>query len=119
MFISEYVGIFSLAIGAVILSCIIFGLSFLVANQVSDVEKASAYECGFNPFDDARTQFDIRFYLVAILFIIFDLEISFLFPWVLVLRDIQLDGFFTMAVFLVILTVGFIYEWQKGALEWE
>lgn len=119
MFISEYVGIFSLFIVAVILSCVIFGLSFLVANQVADVEKSSAYECGFNPFDDARTQFDIRFYLVAILFIIFDLEISFLFPWVLVLRDVQLDGFFTMAVFLIILTVGFIYEWQKGALEWE
>jgi NADH:ubiquinone oxidoreductase subunit 3 (subunit A) len=119
MFFTEYASVFGLFLVAIILSCIIFGLSFVVANQVADVEKASAYECGFNPFDDARTQFDIRFYLVAILFIIFDLEISFLFPWVLVLHEVQFFGFFSMVFFLFILTIGFIYEWQKGALEWE
>ena len=82
-------------------------------------EKLSAYECGFDPFDDARGRFDIRFYLVAILFIIFDLEVSYLFPWAMVLKQLNLFGFWTMIVFLLILTVGFVYEWQKGALDWE
>jgi NADH-quinone oxidoreductase subunit A len=92
---------------------------FLVAYKRPDPEKLSAYECGFNAFDDARMKFDVRFYLVAILFIIFDLEISFLFPWAVVFGDLGLFGFCSAMVFLGILTIGFIYEWQKGALEWD
>ena len=82
-------------------------------------EKNSPYECGFEAFDDSRMEFDVRFYLVAILFIIFDLEIAFLFPWAISLHTIQLTGFWAMVIFLVILTIGFVYEWRKGALEWE
>ena len=93
--------------------------SFLLAKQNPDPEKNSAYECGFAPFDDARGKFDVRFYLVCLLFIIFDLEIAFLFPWAVSLGDIGLFGFWSMIVFLAVLTVGFIYEWKKGALEWE
>ena len=93
--------------------------SFIVARQKPDSEKLSAYECGFEAFDDARSQFDGRFYLVAILFIIFDLEVAFLFPWAVALGDIGVFGFWSMILFLGILTVGFIYEWRKGALEWE
>jgi NADH-quinone oxidoreductase subunit A len=92
---------------------------FIVAFQQPDPEKLSAYECGFNAFDDARMKFDVRFYLVAILFIIFDLEVSFLFPWAVALREIGAPGFWAMMVFLGVLTVGFIYEWNKGALEWD
>ena len=92
---------------------------FLVAFQSPDPEKLSAYECGFNAFDDARMKFDVRFYLVAILFIIFDLEVAFLFPWAVSLGNIGLFGFWSMIVFLAVLTVGFVYEWRKGALEWE
>ena len=92
---------------------------FLVAYQQPDPEKLSAYECGFNAFDDARMKFDVRFYLVAILFIIFDLEVAFLFPWAVSLGNIGLFGFWSMIVFLIVLTVGFVYEWRKGALEWE
>ena len=95
------------------------GLSFIIAKQKPDPEKLSAYECGFPPFEDARSKFDVRFYLVSILFIIFDLEIAFLFPWAVSLGDIGLFGFWSMMLFLGILTVGFIYEWKKGALEWE
>src|SRR5213596_2758444 len=91
---------------------------FLVAYKQPDPEKLSAYECGFNAFDDARMKFDVRFYLVAILFIIFDLEVSFLFPWAVAFGDLGLYGFWSMMVFLGVLTVGFIYEWRKGALEW-
>ena len=93
--------------------------SLIVARQRPDPEKVSAYECGFDAFDDARWQFDVRFYLVAILFIIFDLEIAFLFPWAISLSDIGMFGFWSMMTFLGILTIGFIYEWKKGALEWE
>jgi NADH-quinone oxidoreductase subunit A len=92
---------------------------FLVAYQQPDPEKLSAYECGFNAFDDARMKFDVRFYLVAILVIIFDLEVSFLFPWAAAFRQIGLYGFWSMMLFLGVLTVGFIYEWKKGALEWD
>jgi NADH-quinone oxidoreductase subunit A len=84
-----------------------------------DSEKLSAYECGFDAFEDARTKFDVRYYLVAILFIIFDLEVTFLFPWAISLRNIEFFGFWSMMVFLIILTIGFVYEWRKGALEWE
>jgi len=93
--------------------------SYLVAHQSPDSEKLSAYECGFEPFEDARSKFDVRFYLVSILFIIFDLEVAFLFPWAVALGDIGLFGFWSMMVFLGVLTIGFIYEWKKGALEWE
>ena len=92
---------------------------FLVAPSRPDPEKLSAYECGFNAFDDARMKFDVRYYLVAILFIIFDLEVAFLFPWSVSLKDIGLFGFWSMMVFLGVLTIGFIYEWRKGALEWQ
>ena len=93
--------------------------SWIVARQRPDTEKNSAYECGFEAFDDARHKFDVRFYLVAILFIIFDLEVAFLFPWAVSLGDTGVFGFWSMMVFLAVLTVGFIYEWRKGALEWE
>lgn len=93
--------------------------SFILAKQNPDSEKLSAYECGFEAFDDARSQFDVRFYLVAILFIIFDLEVAFLFPWAVAFGDIGLFGFWSMVIFLGILTIGFVYEWRKGALEWE
>ena len=92
---------------------------FIVAYQNPDPEKLSAYECGFNAFDDARMRFDVRFYLVAILFIIFDLEVSFLFPWAVAFGKLGAYGFWSMMVFLAVLTVGFIYEWKKGALEWD
>ena len=92
---------------------------FLVAVRNPDPEKVSAYECGFNAFDDARMKFDVRFYLVAILFIIFDLEMSFLFPWAITSGDLGLYGYWSMMVFLGVLTIGFIYEWRKGALEWD
>jgi NADH-quinone oxidoreductase subunit A len=92
---------------------------FAVAYQNPDPEKLSAYECGFNPFDDARMKFDVRFYLVAILFIIFDLEVAFLFPWAVAFKDVGWFGFTSMMIFLGVLTVGFIYEWRKGALEWD
>ena len=93
--------------------------AFVIAPSRPDPEKVSTYECGFNAFDDARMKFDVRFYLVAILFIIFDLEVAFLFPWATVFGDLGWYGFWSMMVFLGVLTVGFIYEWKKGALEWD
>ncbi len=98
---------------------VMVGGSRIAAPQRPYPEKLSAYECGFEPFDDARRRFDVRFYLVAILFIIFDLEVAFLFPWAVTLGDIGVFGFLSMMGFLAVLTVGFIYEWNKGALEWE
>lgn len=92
---------------------------FVIAFKNPDPEKMSAYECGFNAFDDARMKFDIRFYLVAILFIIFDLEVAFLFPWAVAFGDLGWYGFWSMMIFLGVLTIGFIYEWKKGALEWD
>jgi NADH-quinone oxidoreductase subunit A len=92
---------------------------FIVAYKQPDPEKLSAYECGFNAFDDARMKFDVRFYLVAILFIIFDLEVAFLFPWAVAFGQIGAFGFWSMMVFLGVLTIGFAYEWKKGALEWD
>ena len=94
-------------------------IPFVIGDSKPDPEKISAYECGFEAFDDARGRFDVRFYLVALLFIIFDLEVAFLFPWAITLGKIGLFGFFSMMIFLLILTIGFIYEWKKGALEWE
>jgi NADH-quinone oxidoreductase subunit A len=104
---------------AVALAIVMVVIPFIIAPKRPDTEKLSAYECGFEPFNDARSRFDIRFYLVAILFIIFDLEIAFLFPWAVVLKEIGMLGFWSMIGFLGLLTVGFIYEWKKGALEWE
>ena len=101
------------------LSVLMVIASLIVGRQKPDSEKLSPYECGFEPFDDARRKFDVRFYLVAILFIIFDLEVAFLFPWAVTLGEIGLFGFWSMVVFLAVLTVGFAYEWRKGALEWE
>ncbi len=103
---------FSIAIGMTL-------ASFVIGGSKPDKEKLSAYECGFEAFDDARGRFDVRFYLVAILFIIFDLEVAFLFPWAISLGKIGTFGFLSMMFFLFVLTVGFIYEWKKGALEWE
>lgn len=117
--IIEYGSILIFCIVSLILSVVVFGLSYIVAVQKQDPEKISAYECGFDPFGDARNSFDIRFYLVAILFIIFDLEVAFLFPWAVSLNEIHLFGFTNMFIFLLILTIGFIYEWKKGALDWE
>nr|YP_010620109.1 NADH dehydrogenase subunit 3 [Periphykon beckeri]WAX04145.1 NADH dehydrogenase subunit 3 [Periphykon beckeri] len=116
---SEYSLILFFLLIAGIFSILIFFLSYFFISQKADQEKLSAYECGFNPFEDARVTFDIRFYLVAILFLIFDLEISFLFPWVISLNTIGFFGFWTMIFFLLILTIGFLYEWLKGALDWE
>ncbi len=93
--------------------------SYVVAPQRPDAEKLSAYECGFEAFGDARNKFDVRFYLVAILFIIFDLEVAFLFPWAVSFSGLGMLGFWSMMVFLALLTIGFVYEWKKGALEWE
>ena len=101
------------------LSLVMIAGSLLMGKQKPDGEKLSAYECGFDAFSDARNKFDVRFYLVTLLFIIFDLEIAFLFPWALALGDIGMFGFWSMMVFLGVLTVGFIYEWKKGALDWE
>jgi NADH-quinone oxidoreductase subunit A len=95
------------------------GLSFIIAKQKPDPEKLSAYECGFPAFGDARAKFDVRFYLISILFIIFDLEVAFLFPWAVAFGKLGATGFWSMVVFLAVLTVGFAYEWKKGALEWD
>ena len=108
-----FLGIAVVVAGAAIVA------SLIVAPQNPDPEKVSAYECGFEAFSDSRSKFDVRFYLVAILFIIFDLEVAFLFPWAVSLGGIGMLGFWSMMIFLGILTVGFVYEWKKGALEWE
>lgn len=115
----EYLPILIFLAIAFVVAAAAVALSLIIAKQKPDSEKLSAYECGFPAFDDARAKFDVRFYLVAILFIIFDLEIAFLFPWAIALGDIGLLGFWSMMAFLGVLTVGFIYEWMKGALEWE
>ena len=118
-FLSDYFSIVLFLIIALILSFGFIVINFLFSPKKPDPEKLSAYECGFEPFNDSRMQFDVRFYLVAILFIIFDLEIAFLFPWAISLGKIGLLGFISMMIFLFILTVGFVYEWKKGALDWE
>ena len=101
------------------LSLVLLVVPFVVAYKAPDDEKLSAYECGFAAFDDARMKFDVRFYLVSLLFIIFDLEVAFLFPWAVSFRDIGAFGFWSMMAFLGVLTIGFVYEWKKGALEWD
>ena len=115
----EYLPILIFLVVAIGISLLMVTASLIVAKQSPDSEKLSAYECGFEAFDDARSRFDVRFYLVAILFIIFDLEVAFLFPWAVSFGDTGVFGFFSMVVFLAVLTIGFIYEWRKGALEWE
>jgi len=115
----EYLPILIFIAIAVGLAVVIVLASFIVARQRPDSEKLSPYECGFEPFADARSKFDVRYYLVAILFIIFDLEVAFLFPWAVSLGAIGIFGFWSMMVFLLVLTVCFVYEWKKGALEWE
>ncbi len=107
-----------LCIGLV-MGTVLFGLGFVLGPHRPDAEKNSPYECGFEAFEDARMKFDVRYYLVAILFIIFDLEIAFFFPWAVVLREVGMPGFWAMMLFLGVLVIGFIYEWRKGALEWE
>ena len=100
--------------------CVAFvGSAFVVGNQNPDPEKNTPFECGFDVFEDTRVNFDVRFYLVAILFIIFDLEIAFLFPWAVALDSLGLNGLIAMSIFLIILVIGFIYEWKKGALNWD
>ena len=117
--LAEYFPVLVFILIAGVIATAMIGGSLLAARQKPYAEKLSSYECGFEPFDDARRRFDVRFYLVAILFIIFDLEVAFLFPWAVSLGDIGLFGFLSMVGFLAVLTVGFIYEWCKGALEWE
>tara|TARA_B100000575_G_C22687071_1_gene417081 strand:- start:178 stop:546 length:369 start_codon:yes stop_codon:yes gene_type:complete len=118
-FLNNYLTIIIFLAIALLLSLGFLILNYAFSPKNPDPEKLSAYECGFEPFNDSRMEFDIRFYLVAILFIIFDLEIAFLFPWAITLGDIGYFGFFSMMLFLFILTIGFIYEWKKGALDWE
>ena len=117
--LKDYFPIILFLIIALGLSFVFIVLNFLLSPKNPDPEKLSSYECGFEPFNDSRMEFDVRFYLVAILFIIFDLEIAFLFPWAISLGKIGIFGFTSMMIFLFILTIGFIYEWKKGALDWE
>ena len=116
---TEYLPIFIFIVIAFSMSLGFALISGIVGHKKPDKEKLSAYECGFEPFEDARVKFDVRFYFVAILFIIFDLEVAFLFPWAISLSLIGLVGYFSMMIFLLILTVGFVYEWKNGALDWE
>lgn len=115
----EYTAILIYIIIGILVSIVLLVISWVLSTQKGDAEKVSAYECGFSPFADTRRQFDVRFYLVAILFIIFDLEVSFLFPWSAVLGRLEVLGYWSMFVFLTILTAGFAYEWKKGAIEWQ
>ena len=117
--LAEYFPVLVFILIAGVIATAMIGGSLLAARQKPYAEKLSSYECGFEPFDDARRRFDVRFYLVAILFIIFDLEVAFLFPWAISLGEIGMFGFLSMLGFLAVLTVGFIYEWRKGALDWE
>tara|TARA_B110000438_G_C15619014_1_gene565675 strand:+ start:235 stop:603 length:369 start_codon:yes stop_codon:yes gene_type:complete len=118
-FLKDYLSIVIFLFIALVLSFGFIILNFIFSPKNPDPEKLSAYECGFEAFDDSRMEFDVRFYLVAILFIIFDLEIAFLFPWAISLGSIGVLGFWSMMIFLFILTIGFIYEWKKGALDWD
>ena len=118
-FLLSYLPILVFTCIAAVIGLALMGSSFLLAPANPDSEKLSIYECGFPAFDDARMRFDVKFYRVAILFIIFDLEIAFLFPWAVAFENIGAFGFWSMMVFLAVLTVGFVYEWKKGALEWD
>nr|WRI02244.1 NADH dehydrogenase subunit 3 [Acanthella acuta] len=116
---SEFLNIFILLIFSVLLSTVISGASYIIGVKQPDSEKVSVYECGFDPFGSSRIPFSVKFFLVGILFMIFDLEISFLFPWCVSYQHIGLLGYWIMYIFLVILTIGLIYEWVKGGLDWE
>ena len=118
-FLKDYLSIIIFLFVALTLSIAFIVLNFLFSPHNPDSEKLSAYECGFEAFGDSRIEFDVRFYLVAILFIIFDLEIAFLFPWAISLGNIGSLGFWSMMIFLFVLTIGFVYEWKKGALDWD
>ena len=118
-FLKDYLSIILFLLIALGLRFAFIAINYLASPKNPDPEKLSAYECGFEPFNDSRMEFDVRFYLVAILFIIFDLEIAFLFPWAVSLGNIGALGFWSMMIFLFILTIGFIYEWKKGALDWD
>ena len=118
-FLKEYLSIIIFLFVALSLSVGFIVLNFLFSPKNPDPEKLSAYECGFEAFGDSRMEFDVRFYLVAILFIIFDLEIAFLFPWAISLGNLGSLGFWSMMIFLLVLTIGFIYEWKIGALDWD
>ena len=115
---SEYLGVLLYTIITTALAMVILALSLKVSPKRIDVEKATAYECGFDPFGEARSPFEISFYLVAILFLIFDIEVAYLFPWALGLTEVGWPGFWSMVFFLWVLIIGFIYEWKKGALDW-
>lgn len=115
----EYSSVLLFLIFSLVLSIVLVAASYILSKKNPDYEKVQQYECGFNPFSDSRQPFEVRFFLVAILFIIFDLEISFLFPWSVVLSNISIFGYWTMILFLGILTIGLVYEWLKGGLEWE
>ena len=118
-FLREYLPIIIFLGLAVALGIILIVAAVVLAVRNPDPEKVSAYECGFNAFDDARMKFDVRFYLVSILFIIFDLEVAFLFPWAVAFGAMSMAAFWSMMIFLAVLTIGFVYEWKKGALEWQ
>ncbi|AGF74572.1 NADH dehydrogenase subunit A [Bartonella australis AUST/NH1] len=117
--LSSYLPVLVFIVVSIVIAGVLLVIPYIVAYRAPDPEKLSAYECGFNSFDNARMKFDIRFYLVSILFIIFDLEVAFLFPWAVSFSSIGMFGFWSMIMFLVILTIGFVYEWKKGALEWD
>jgi NADH-quinone oxidoreductase subunit A len=119
MFLNNYFSILLFLVFSIILSIIIFFLSFLLSSKLDDAEKLTAYECGFNPFSDSRTEFNVKFYIIAILFIIFDLEISFLFPFSVCLDSIPNVSYYIMVFFLFELGIGFFYAWKKGVLDWE
>ena len=119
LLLAEYLPILIFIGLAIALGAILILAAVVLAVRRPDPEKVSAYECGFNAFDDARMKFDVRFYLVSILFIIFDLEVAFLFPWAVAFGEVSMMAFWSMMVFLGVLTIGFAYEWKKGALEWE
>ena len=118
-FLLQYLPVLIFAGLAAVIGVLFIVLPLVLAPKSPDAEKLSAYECGFNAFDDARMKFDVRFYLVSILFIIFDLEVAFLFPWAVAFGEISMAAFWSMMLFLAVLTIGFAYEWKKGALEWE
>ena len=119
MLLQEYLPLVVFIGISAVIGLVLLVVPFIVAYRQPDPEKLSAYECGFNAFDDAPMKFDVRFYLVAIIFIIFDLEVAFLFPWAITFGQLGVFGFWSMMVFLAVLTIGFIYEWKKGALEWD
>jgi NADH-quinone oxidoreductase subunit A len=117
--LAEYFPVLLFIIVGIVFGALLLGAGFVLGPRKPDSEKLAPYECGFEAFEDARMKFDVRYYLVAILFILFDLEIAFLFPWAVSLNEIGAFGFWSMMVFLAVLVIGFIYEWKKGALEWE